>query len=55
MRSAKDFYHAPDIRPNVAAMQHEIEIERQLGFLKAELDIKHYVDLGFVDAAAARQ
>ena len=53
--TAKDFYHAPDIRPNVAAMQHEIETERRLGFLKADLDIKRYVDLGFVDAAAARQ
>jgi sulfonate transport system substrate-binding protein len=50
----EDDYHAPDARPNVAAMQKNLDIQRQLGLLKTEIDVKTYSDLSLVDEASAR-
>ena len=49
-----DDYHAPDSRPDVAAMQKNLNIARQLGVLKKNIDVKAYSDLSLVDEAAAR-
>jgi sulfonate transport system substrate-binding protein len=49
-----DFYHSPDARPNLAAMQNDMETQVKLGFLKQGLDVKQYVDLSFIDEAARR-
>jgi sulfonate transport system substrate-binding protein len=49
-----DDYHAPDSRPDVAAMQKNLDIAQQLGVLKQAIDVKAYSDLSLVDEAAAR-
>jgi sulfonate transport system substrate-binding protein len=49
-----DFYHDPDARPNLAAMQNDMETQVKLGFLKQDIDVKQYVDLSFIDEAARR-
>ena len=49
-----DDYHAPDSRPDVAAMQKNLDIAKQLGVLKTSIDVKAYSDLSLVDEAAAR-
>jgi len=49
-----DDYHAPDSRPDVAAMQKNLDIAKQLGVLKENIDVKAYSDLSLVDEAAAR-
>jgi sulfonate transport system substrate-binding protein len=49
-----DDYHAPDSRPDVAAMQKNLDIAQQLGVLKERIDVKAYSDLSLVDEAAAR-
>jgi NitT/TauT family transport system substrate-binding protein len=49
-----DDYHAPDSRPDVAAMQKNLDIAKQLGVLKENIDVKAYADLSLVDEAAAR-
>jgi hypothetical protein len=49
-----DDYHAPDSRPDVAAMQKNLDIAKQLGVLKQAIDVKAYSDLSLVDEAAAR-
>ena len=49
-----DFYHDPQGRPNIEALQRNIDTQHKLGFLKADLDIKKYTDLSFVDEAAKR-
>ncbi|MGH7087299.1 MAG: ABC transporter substrate-binding protein, partial [Stellaceae bacterium] len=36
-----DFYHDPDGLPDLGALQHNIETERLLGFIKADLDVKN--------------
>jgi sulfonate transport system substrate-binding protein len=49
-----DDYHAPDSRPDVAAMQKNLDIQKKLGLLKTDIDVKAYTDLSLVDEAAAR-
>ncbi len=49
-----DDYHAPDVRPNIEAMQKNLDIQRKLGLLKTDIDVKAYADLSMVDEAWAR-
>ena len=48
----EDRYRDPDCLPNVAALQHNVDAQRKLGFLKAEFDVRKYVDTSFVERAA---
>jgi NitT/TauT family transport system substrate-binding protein len=50
----RDYYHAPDLHPNAAAMQHDIDTLRGLGYVKSPLDVRHYLDLSYVEAAEKR-
>ncbi len=49
-----DDFHDPDGRPNLNAMQKNLDIQRKLGLLKMEIDVKAYADLSMIDEAAAR-
>ena len=49
-----DDYRAPDSRPDVVAMQKNLDIQKQLGMLKMDIDVKAYSDLSLVDEASAR-
>jgi sulfonate transport system substrate-binding protein len=49
-----DYYRDPDARPNLEALQSNIETQRALGFLKAPLDVRQYADLSFIEEAARR-
>jgi len=50
----KDFYHDPDGRPNLDALQKNIEVERQLGLIKSDVDVKRFADLSYIQEAASR-
>jgi NitT/TauT family transport system substrate-binding protein len=50
----KDYYHTPSGVPNLASLQHAIETQRKLGFLKSDIDVKKYADLGANEEAAKR-
>lgn len=50
----RDYYRDPEGRPNLAALQHDVETQTELGFFKPGIDIKKYVDLSFVEEAAKR-
>ncbi|MDE2228799.1 MAG: ABC transporter substrate-binding protein [Alphaproteobacteria bacterium] len=52
--TSADYYHAPDGRPDIAAMQRDMATEVKFGFLKTALDVRKYVDLSLIDAAARR-
>jgi len=52
--TARDEYRDPNGMPNLDALQRTIDAQRELGFLKADLDIKNYADLSIVEEAAAR-
>ena len=47
-----DYYRDPDDLPNLDALQRNVDMQQELGFLKASLDVKHYADLSLVKDAA---
>jgi NitT/TauT family transport system substrate-binding protein len=52
--SKKDDYRNPEIRPNLAAVQQDIDRQAKLGLLKSDIDVAKYADLSLVDEAAKR-
>jgi NitT/TauT family transport system substrate-binding protein len=50
----KDYYRDHDLVPNLTALQANMETQRELGFLKAKLDVAGHADLTLVKEAAAR-
>jgi len=49
-----DYYHNPDGKLDLDALQTAIETQVKLGFLKQTFDIKKYTDLSLVEEAAKR-
>jgi sulfonate transport system substrate-binding protein len=54
MYTNKDLYRDPDMIPNIEALQRSIDVQKDLGFLKARLDISPYADLSYVKEGAKR-
>lgn len=52
--TAGDYYRDPNMLPNLRALQANIDLQHEVGFLKEPLDIKNYVDLSLVKEAAQR-
>jgi NitT/TauT family transport system substrate-binding protein len=50
----QDYYRNPDMLPNLDALQSNINTTKELGFIKATLDVKKYSDLSLVQEAAKR-
>jgi ABC-type nitrate/sulfonate/bicarbonate transport system substrate-binding protein len=50
----KDYYRDPDVRPNLTALQNNINTQRELSLLKTDIDVRKYADLSLVDEAAKR-
>jgi NitT/TauT family transport system substrate-binding protein len=49
-----DAYHDPDMLPDLEALQRNVDMTRDLGFIKSSLDVKKYSDLSIVEEAAKR-
>jgi len=47
-----DYYRDPDDVPNMDALQANIDLQHELGFLKASFDVRNYADLDLVKEAA---
>jgi sulfonate transport system substrate-binding protein len=54
MFTRKDYYRDPKLVPDVKAMQANIDLQGQLGFLKGKMDVKKFVDLSYVTEAGKR-
>ncbi|MGH8734223.1 MAG: ABC transporter substrate-binding protein, partial [Burkholderiales bacterium] len=50
----KEYARTTDLIPNLVALQANIEVQRELGFLKGPIDIPKYADLSIVREAAQR-
>jgi len=50
----RDQYRDPNGMPNVAALQSNLHLQKQVGFLKDDIDVKKYSDLSMVTEAAKR-
>jgi NitT/TauT family transport system substrate-binding protein len=52
--SKSDYYRDPNMIPDLDALQRNVDMTRDLGFVKSSLDIKKYTDLTIVEEAAKR-
>jgi NitT/TauT family transport system substrate-binding protein len=50
----RDFYRNPNGRPDLAAVASNLKMERNLGYLKKDIDVAKYADTSLVDAAVER-
>jgi sulfonate transport system substrate-binding protein len=50
----QDAYHDPAMVPNLAALQANVDLTRDLGFVRTSLDVKKIADLSIAQEAAAR-
>jgi NitT/TauT family transport system substrate-binding protein len=50
----RDYYHDPDMLPNLAALQSNVALMKDLGFVKSTIDAQKHSDLSIVQEAAAR-
>ena len=50
----RDVYHDPNLMPNMDALQKNVDMTQELGFIKSSLDVKKYSDLSMVEEAAKR-
>jgi sulfonate transport system substrate-binding protein len=50
----EDYYRDPEARPNLAALQRNLDLQKELGFLKISIHVDDYADLSLVDEAAKR-
>ncbi len=49
-----DYYRDPDARPNLDALQRNLDAQRELGFLPGPLDVRAHTDLSFIEETAKR-
>ena len=50
----RDAYHDPNMLPDLAALQKNVDMTRDLGFVRSALDVKKHADLSIVEEAAKR-
>ncbi len=50
----KDYYRDPNMLPNLEALQKNLDMTTELGFVKGKVDIAKHVDLSLVKEAATR-
>jgi NitT/TauT family transport system substrate-binding protein len=52
--TSRDQYRDPNGMPNLAALQSNLQKQKEVGFLKDDIDVKKYSDLSVVEEAAKR-
>jgi NitT/TauT family transport system substrate-binding protein len=50
----RDYYHDPDMRPNLDALQKNVAMMKALGFVTRDIDVKEHADVSLVQEAAKR-
>jgi NitT/TauT family transport system substrate-binding protein len=50
----KDYYRDPDMLPNLEALQKNLDMTTDLGFVKGKVELAKHLDLSIVKEAAAR-
>jgi sulfonate transport system substrate-binding protein len=50
----RDYYHDPDMLPNLDALQANVAMMRDLGFVKTSINVQKHSDLSIVNEAAGR-
>ena len=50
----EDYYRPPDGHVSAEILQRNLDAQHELGFLKAPIDVKPYIDMSYIDEAAKR-
>src|SRR5207237_7062731 len=50
----QDTYHDPNMRPDLAALQKNVDMTRDLGFVRSAVNIRQLADLSIVEEAVRR-
>jgi ABC-type nitrate/sulfonate/bicarbonate transport system substrate-binding protein len=50
----KDYYRDPDMKPDLVALQRNVDVALDLGIIKERVDVKKHSDLSIVEEAAKR-
>ena len=50
----KDYFRDPNLLPNIAALQRNVDLTHELGFIKASIDVAKSSDLSLVQEASKR-
>jgi NitT/TauT family transport system substrate-binding protein len=50
----KDYFRDPGLLPNLVALQHNVDLTRDLGFIKASVEVAKFADLTLAQDAAKR-
>jgi sulfonate transport system substrate-binding protein len=50
----QDAYHDPDMMPDLSALQGNVDLTHDLGFVQSHLDVKRIADLSLIQEAARR-
>jgi NitT/TauT family transport system substrate-binding protein len=50
----KDYYRDPDMMPDLAALQRNVDATADMGFIKSRFDVKQHSDLSLIEEAAKR-
>jgi len=50
----RDAYHDPNMLPDLAALQRNVDMTHDLGFVRSKLGVQKHADLGIVEEAAKR-
>ncbi len=52
--TSRDQYRDPNGMPNLAALQSNLQLQKQVGLLNQDIDVKKYSDLSMIEEAAKR-
>jgi NitT/TauT family transport system substrate-binding protein len=52
--TSRDQYRDPNGTPNLAALQRNLQLQKVVGLLNQDIDVKRYADLSMVEEAAKR-
>jgi len=50
----QDYYRNPEMKPNLDALQQNVNMTKDLGFVQSSFDVKTHSDLGLIEDAAKR-
>jgi NitT/TauT family transport system substrate-binding protein len=50
----QDYYHDPNMLPNLEALQRNVAMMKDLGFVTLDVDVKEHADVSLVQEAAKR-
>jgi sulfonate transport system substrate-binding protein len=52
--TSKDYYRDPDLKPDLDALQRNVDLTAEMGFIRSRIDVRQHSDLSLVEEAARR-